>query len=159
MIPATNAPLRRVFCCGAGLAGSNGPDKRGFASVAGAIRVHSVFERNLLRTWMLGWLPVRVKKTRQGGNPRPGSDSTRTEKASVHHQHIEGDDRRQAQDHRPDTKRPENVFPGETLFLRERLISTIHDAPAFCCSAEPKRRSLRCSPAFRSYLTTGATAD
>ena len=34
---------------------------------------------------------------------------------SRHHQHVENDHRRQAQDHRPDADRPENVLDGKTL--------------------------------------------
>ena len=47
------------------------------------------------------------------------------------HQHVEDDHRRQAQDHRPDAERPENVFGGKALLFREWIILSTHNAPAF----------------------------
>src|ERR1700686_1606253 len=41
-------------------------------------QIHSVFERNLPRTWTTKWVPVRVKKTRQNNDENPGSDAIRT---------------------------------------------------------------------------------
>jgi hypothetical protein len=75
------------------------------------------------------WIPVRVKKTRQNKDPESRSDSIGTERPLVDHQHIEYHDRRQAQDHRPDAERPENVLHTESLFLSEGMVLTVHDAP------------------------------
>jgi hypothetical protein len=50
---------------------------------------------------------------------------------SVHHQHIEQDDRRQAQDDRPDADRPKNVLDAEAPILRVSTVLSVHDAPAF----------------------------
>src|SRR5213080_1804646 len=60
------------------------------------------------------------------------------------HQHVEDDDRRQAQDHRPDAERPEDVRGRktlsckerplrihETLLFREWILLPVHNAPAF----------------------------
>jgi hypothetical protein len=51
---------------------------------------------------------------------------------SIHHQHVEDHDRRQAQDYRPDAERPEDVLGAETLLIREWIVLIVHDAPAFC---------------------------
>src|SRR3954454_12424710 len=40
-----------------------------------------------------------------------------------HHQHVEDDHRRKAKDHRPYPERPKHVFSGESLLLRENLVS------------------------------------
>jgi hypothetical protein len=50
---------------------------------------------------------------------------------SGNHQHIEDDNRRKAQDHRPDAERPKNVLRGKALLLRESIVLDIHNAPAF----------------------------
>jgi hypothetical protein len=50
---------------------------------------------------------------------------------SIHHQHIEQDDRRQAQDHRPDAERPKNVLPAKAPMFRVWFIPSSHDVPAF----------------------------
>ena len=44
------------------------------------------------------------------------------------HQHVEHGHRRQAQDHRPDADRPENIFGAKTFLVE--IILTIHNAPA-----------------------------
>jgi hypothetical protein len=40
-----------------------------------------------------------------------------------HHQHVEDDHRRKAKDYRPYPERPKHVFSGESLLLRENLVS------------------------------------
>jgi hypothetical protein len=52
------------------------------------------------------------------------------------HQHVEHDDRRQAQDYRPNAERPKNVLGRKTLLFRDWVFLTIHDAPAFLVLAE-----------------------
>jgi hypothetical protein len=54
-----------------------------------------------------------------------------------HHQHIEDDHWRQAQDHRPDADRPKNVFGAEALLFRAMIIPDIHDAPALLAFVGP----------------------
>jgi hypothetical protein len=46
------------------------------------------------------------------------------------HQHVKDNDRRQAQDHRPDAERPEDVLGPKALLFRNRIFRGIHDAPA-----------------------------
>ena len=49
--------------------------------------------------------------------------------ASRHHQHVEHDDRRQRQDHRPDADGPHDVF-GRKSLLRDGIVAfEVHDAP------------------------------
>jgi hypothetical protein len=83
-----------------------------------------------------------------------------------HHQHVEDDHRRQAQDHRPNAERPKNVLGCKTLLFRdwilfrEWIVLCIHDAPAFPVLAViDTRRILKSRPQFRSHLITGATVD
>jgi hypothetical protein len=55
----------------------------------------------------------------------------RQRKALRHHQHIEQDHRRQAQDHRPDPDCPDNIFNCKTLSVDDKvLVSIVHNAPA-----------------------------
>src|SRR5438270_3473361 len=84
------------------------------------------------------------------------------------HQHIEHNDRRQGQDHRPDAQRPEDVLGGKTLLFREWVIFRIHDAPAFLAVAGYRyasnfKKPVAISRAFdhRCYrgLTTGAPPE
>jgi hypothetical protein len=49
---------------------------------------------------------------------------------SIHHQHVEQDDRRQAQDDRPDADRPKNVQRAKAPIFRECIVPNVHDAPA-----------------------------
>src|SRR5436190_14472180 len=46
-------------------------------------RGQSVFERRMSSDLIRGWIPVRVKKTRQNKSLEPSSDSIRTEQALV----------------------------------------------------------------------------
>src|SRR5260370_33671350 len=46
------------------------------------------------------------------------------------HQHVEDNDRRQAQDHRPDAERPKDVLGPKALLFRNWIFFGIHDAPA-----------------------------
>jgi hypothetical protein len=81
---------------------------------------------------------------------------------SIHHQHVEHDHRRQAQDHRPDAERPKNVPGAETLLFREWIVLTVHDAPAFCVVVMgdcDTRQTLKSRSQYRSHLTTCATVD
>jgi hypothetical protein len=89
----------------------------------------SVFKRSMPPGLIRGWRPVRVKKTRQIKNLEPRFDSIETERALVHHQHVEHDDRRQAQDHRPDAERPKNIPGRKTLLFRVLIVLSTHDAP------------------------------
>src|ERR1700730_14638843 len=77
------------------------------------------------------------------------------------HQHIEDNDRRQAQDHRPDAERPKDVLGPKALLFRNRIFFGVHDAPAllFFSGTLIRRRILKSRPRFRLHLTTGATAD
>lgn len=50
------------------------------------------------------------------------------ETALRHHQHVEHDDRRQRQDHRPDADGPHNVLGGEALF-GQPVVFEMHVAP------------------------------
>ena len=56
--------------------------------------------------------------------------------ALIHHQHIKQDDRRQAQDHRPDADRPKDVLGAEALLFREWIVLRVHDVPALLVLAE-----------------------
>src|SRR5262249_24832659 len=54
-------------------------------------------------------------------------------KSSGYHQHVVHDHRRQAQDHRPDPDRPENVGGRETSVVEEWMVLGLHVAsPCFC---------------------------
>jgi hypothetical protein len=99
------------------------------------------------------WKPVFPRDKREAFARRscsnkkisPGSDSTQLNQTLAHaamsglshHQYIEDDHRRQAQDHRPDADRPKNVFGGEALLFRQWIIMDIHDAPAFLAFVGP----------------------
>src|SRR5437762_6771653 len=79
-----------------------------------------------------------------------------------HHQHVEHDDRRQRQDHRPDADGPQNVLGAKTLFRRNGvLVFEMHDAPPrfWCYGAIDTRRVLKTRLRFRLDLTAPATAD
>jgi len=62
-------------------------------------------------------------------SPMDWSSSHQDVTGLVHHQDVEHDDRRQAQDHRPDADRPKNVLGGKALLFRECIVPGIHDAP------------------------------
>src|SRR5947199_7158544 len=76
-----------------------------------------------------------IAHLRSGLSDHPGM--TCGESAALrHHQHVEHDDRRQRQDHRPDADGPQNVLGAETLFSRNGvLVFEMHDAPPrfWCC--------------------------
>ena len=79
-----------------------------------------------------------------------------------HHQHVEHDDRRQRQDHRPDADAPQNVRGAKTLFPRKGvLVFEMHDAAPRCCcyGAIDTRPVLKTLFRFRLHLTAPATAD
>src|SRR6266702_5999883 len=80
------------------------------------------------------------------GNPR-----------SRHHQHVEHDDRRQGQDHRPDPDCPENVLGGKSRLFGNWIIFKIHNAPAFpvITGTSGTWSILKTRSRFRSHLTTG----
>ena len=46
-----------------------------------------------------------------------------------HHQHVEHDDRRQRQDHRPDADGPHDVLGGKALLRNLVIAFEVHDAP------------------------------
>ena len=90
------------------------------------------------------------------------SDALRAMTDLRHHQHVEHDDRRQGQDHRPDADRPENVLGRKALLFRDRILfSNFHERPrvfVFLWDLD-RRPALKTRSRFRSHLTTSATAD
>ena len=79
-----------------------------------------------------------------------------------HHHHVEHDDGRHRQDHRPDADGPQNVLGAKTLFSRNGvLVFEMHDAPPrfWCCGDIDARPVLKTRLRFRLHLTAAATAD
>jgi hypothetical protein len=70
------------------------------------------------------------------------------------HQHVEHDDRRQAQDRRPDAERPKNVLGRKALLFREWIILRIHDAPRFLFL-----RRYRYAPNFKKPVAVSLAFD
>ena len=124
---------------------------RGTASASGAMHKQAAWfvaprRKARVRRVVLSWNVIPCEQLRSRGMTLHFAAKRR----SIHHQHIEQDDRRQAQDDRPDADRPKNVLDAEAPIFRESTVLSVHDALHSCfCGGMDKRRILK-MPAARS---------